>query len=80
MLDERYCTYPDGIQSPDGRIHIVYDQERFNGRILMATVREEDVRAGKLVSKDASLKTLVRSAVSVNQGGVNAATSPKELK
>ena len=78
LLDERPCSYPDGIQSPDGRIHIVYDQERTNGQILMASIREEDVRAGKVVSKDASLKTLVRSAVSVNQGGVNAATSPKE--
>ena len=80
LLDERPCSYPDGIQSPDGRIHIVYDQERLNGRILMASIREEDVRAGKLVSKDASLKTLVRTAVSVKHGGADAATPPKEPK
>lgn len=70
LLDERHCSYPDGIQSPDGRIHVVYDQERHNGRILMANVREEDVRAGKLVSKDAAMKTLVHDA----------ATAPKETK
>jgi hypothetical protein len=67
LLDERHCSYPDGIQSSDGRIHIVYDQERVNGRILMATLREEDVRAGKLVSQDASLKTLVYGAASTKR-------------
>jgi hypothetical protein len=30
----------------------------------MATIREEDVRAGKVVSQDASLKTLVCGAAS----------------
>ncbi|MBU6302298.1 MAG: glycoside hydrolase [Verrucomicrobia bacterium] len=64
LLDERPCSYPDGIQSPDGRIQIVYDQERLNGRIVMATLREEDVRAGKLISRDASLKTPVYQAPS----------------
>jgi hypothetical protein len=67
LLDKRHCSYPDGIQSPDGRIHVVYDQERHNGRILMASVREDDVRAGKLVSKDAALKTLVYAAASMSR-------------
>jgi hypothetical protein len=68
LLEERGCSYPDGIQSPDGRIHIVYDQGRTNGQILMATIREEDVRAGKLISKDALLKTLVLSSLRMNRG------------
>ena len=80
LLEERHCSYPDGIQSPDGRIHIVYDQGRANGQILMATLREEDVLAGKLVSKDALLKTLVRRSVSTKRDGADTATSPKESK
>ncbi|MBU6180230.1 MAG: hypothetical protein KGR69_11230, partial [Verrucomicrobia bacterium] len=60
-----------------GRIHIVYDQERQNGRILMATIREEDVRAGKLVSKDASMKILVHGAAGGRRGGAEAAPAPK---
>ena len=46
----------------------------------MAILREEDVRAGKLVSKDALLKTLVRRSVSVKHDGADTATSPKESK
>jgi hypothetical protein len=34
----------------------------------MATIREEDVRAGKLISKDALLKTLVLSSLRMNRG------------
>jgi len=68
LLEERGCSYPDGIQSPDGRIHIAYDQGRANGQILMATLREEDVRAGKLVSQDVALKTLVISSLGMNHG------------
>ena len=33
----------------------------------MATIREEDVRAGKVVSQDASLKTLVYGAASTKR-------------
>ena len=41
--------------------------------------REEDVQAGKLVSKDASLKNLVKSKqLGMNRGVANAATSPEE--
>jgi hypothetical protein len=52
MLDEREdVTYPDGVQAPDGTIYIVYDHQRTPlGEILMATFREEDVRAGKPLS------------------------------
>ena len=52
MLDEREdVTYPDGVQAADGTIYIIYDHQRTPaGEILMATFREEDVRAGKPVS------------------------------
>ena len=58
MLDEREkVTYPDGVQSPDGTIHIVYDYNRTpDGAVLMATFREDDVRAGKAVSEKVILR------------------------
>ena len=50
LLDERICSYPDGVQSKDGNIYVVYDQVRPGGQILMAVFTEEDVAAGKPVS------------------------------
>ncbi len=47
LLDERNgVSYPDGFQSPDGRIFISYDRERAAEReILLAVFTEEDVAA-----------------------------------
>lgn len=52
MLDEREdVTYPDGVQSEDGRIWIIYDHQRTPlGEVLMATFNERDVRAAKPVT------------------------------
>ncbi len=55
LLDERVgVSYPDGFQTPDGRIYIVYDYRRgdkwANGtdrEILFAVFTEKDVAAGK---------------------------------
>ncbi|HBJ87983.1 MAG TPA: hypothetical protein DDZ88_29825 [Verrucomicrobiales bacterium] len=64
LLDERNAvSYPDGFESPDGLIHILYDWNRHSdAEILMAKFREEDVLAGKIVSKDAKLLLLVNKA------------------
>lgn len=64
MLDERLgVSYPDGQQTPDGLIRIIYDYNRVSDRnILMATFREEDVTAGKPVSSDVRLRQLVSTA------------------
>ncbi len=64
MLDERNAvSYPDGFESPDGLIHILYDWNRHtDAEILMAKFREEDVLAGKIVSLDAKLRMLVNKA------------------
>lgn len=64
MLDERNAvSYPDGFESPDGLIHILYDWNRHtDAEILMAKFREEDVLAGKIVSKDAKLLMLANKA------------------
>jgi predicted neuraminidase len=64
LLDERSAvSYPDGFESPDGQIRILYDWNRHtDAEILMASFREEDVLAGEVVSSDAKLKILVNKA------------------
>ncbi len=64
LLDERESiSYPDGKQSADGTIHIIYDFARRNEmEILMASFTEADVAAGKLVSKESKLKKIVNKA------------------
>jgi len=61
LLDERSgISYPDGDQSPDGLIRVIYDYNRTTDRsILMAVFREEDVVAGKNVSGGVRLRQLV---------------------
>jgi hypothetical protein len=64
LLDERSgVSYPDGQQTADDLIHIIYDFSRTGSRhILMATFREEDVAAGKPISDDVQLRQLVSEA------------------
>jgi hypothetical protein len=64
LLDERSSvSYPDGFEAPDGLIHILYDWNRHSdAEILLAKFREEDVLAGKLVSKDSKLLMLANKA------------------
>jgi sialidase-1 len=63
LLDKRtVVSYPDIAQAPNGDIYVHYDRNRGSeAEILFARFREEDVRAGKVVSKDASLKSVVKS-------------------
>lgn len=65
ILDERESSYPDGVQAADGTIYIIYDHQRYTlnrdgkegvGSVQMAMFREEDVRAGQLVSVNARLQ------------------------
>ncbi|WP_417390379.1 sialidase family protein [Gimesia sp.] len=64
LLDERSgVSYPDGVQSEDGTIYIIYDFARARDKkILMATFTEADVLAGKPVSEEARLRVLVNQA------------------
>jgi len=64
LLDDRMnVSYPDGVQSDNGTIYIVYDRERFTAReILMATFLEKDVREGKGVSRAARFRIVVNRA------------------
>ncbi len=64
LLDDRAeVSYPDGIQAPDGTIHILYDWNRHtDAEILLAKFREEDVLAGKFQSPGAKPRMLVNKA------------------
>jgi hypothetical protein len=70
LLDERHpVSYHDIAQAPNGDIYVHYDRDRGGAaEILFARFREEDVKAGKPVSKDASLKNVVKSKLGMNHG------------
>ena len=68
LLDERESSYPDGIQTEDGTLYIIYDHQRYTlnragqrgaGSVVMATFREKDIRAGKPVTDKARLHQIV---------------------
>lgn len=65
MLDERgSVSYPDGDQTPDGTIFVVYDFERYGAKeIYVARVTEADILAGKIVSPKSRLKILANKAL-----------------
>ncbi len=64
LLDERRgVSYPDGVQSPDGTIYIIYDFSRTGAKqIFMATFNEEDVLQKKIVSDKGRLRVLINQA------------------
>jgi len=61
LLDERdNVSYPDGVETEEGLIYIVYDRERFKDReIYMAVFTEEDVLAGQCVTSQARMKVKI---------------------
>ena len=68
LLDERESSYPDGVQAGNGTIYIIYDHQRYTlnrdgregaGAVLMATFREEDVRAARPVSDKVRLQVTI---------------------
>ena len=61
LLDERnQVSYPDAAIGEDGRITVIYDRERYNAReILTASITEEDILAGKLVSDGSFLRAVI---------------------
>ncbi len=53
-------SYPDAVESNDGRIYIVYDRNRQTDQeILMTVITEEDIMAGELISAESRTKILV---------------------
>ncbi len=69
LLDDRdNVSYPDAVESDDGRIYVIYDRERHDAReILMAVFTEEDVAAGSPVTGQARMRCLVNKVVPVAQ-------------
>lgn len=61
LLDERLSvSYPDGDQTADGRIFIIYDRDRKEaGDVLLAVFTEEDVAAGRLQDPRSALRLQV---------------------
>ncbi len=64
LLDERLAvSYPDGDQGADGRIYLIHDYNRHTDReILLSSITEEDIAAGKLVDPESRLRLLVNKA------------------
>jgi hypothetical protein len=66
ILEERGCSYPDGVQAEDGRIYVIYDHGRRKEKmILMACFTEEDVLSAKFASPRSRQKMLVNQATGV---------------
>jgi hypothetical protein len=66
LLDERAgISYPDGQETQDGLIRVIYDYNRTKERdILFATFREADALAGRDVSGAVCLRQIVSSGQS----------------
>ena len=64
MIDERVgVSYPDGVQSPEGVIYLIYDYARQADKaIWMATFTEGDVLNGAWASGHARQRVLVNQA------------------
>ncbi|MDD4870748.1 MAG: sialidase family protein [Kiritimatiellae bacterium] len=64
MLDERTgVSYPDGVQSPDGTIYVIYDFSRTGEKqIFMAVFTEDDVIKGQWTSSKARQRVLINQA------------------
>lgn len=75
LLDERRCSYPDGQQSVDGRIYIIYDHGRGSDQeILMASFTEKEAMAGDywsvLYHPGRKISGKARRRMLVGRGGV----------
>jgi hypothetical protein len=64
LLDERKgVSYPDGVQAEDGTIYIIYDHNRSADKeILLAKFNEDDLRQGKLSSKQGAFRLQINAA------------------
>ena len=78
MIDTRPgISYPDGVQSRDGTIYLIYDYSRTGQKqVLMATFKEDDATSGKWSSAATRQRVLVNQATFVPLD-VRAASLPK---
>lgn len=63
LLDARSgVSYPDVCQTPDGRIHIIYDYNRYTDReILLASITEADIDAGAIHAGSALCRVIAKA-------------------
>lgn len=60
---ERSISYPDAVESEDGRLFIIYDRGRNTFReILMAQISEEEIINGTLCRQDSYLRRIISKA------------------
>ncbi len=89
LIDGRSgVSYPDVTEAPDGRILLIHDLGRYRGgekAILVSAFREADIRAGKIVSADSKLNSVVNRALGYgnhaelrDEAAVSKAMPPKE--
>lgn len=63
LIPERGLSYPDAVESDDGRIFIIYDRGRTVCReILMAQITEEDIIRGTVIRQDSYLSRIISKA------------------
>jgi hypothetical protein len=58
LLDERTTSYPDGTETKNGSLYLIYDQQRYTRdaqQILFARITEADILAGKVVTPTSRL-------------------------
>lgn len=79
LLDERTGgSYPDGVQSQDGVIYIIYDYDRLGEKkIYMATFTQRDILAGECASDQVRLRVVVNRATGVNPRRAGKASAAK---
>ena len=68
VLDERESSYPDGAQTADGTLYVIYDHQRYTlnragehgvGSVQMARITEADLRAGRLITPTSRLQQVI---------------------
>ena len=61
LLKSGNGSYPDGDQAPDGTIYVTFDDDRYGQqKIYLAEFTEQDVRAGKAVSRQCAVGDRIR--------------------
>lgn len=70
LLDAREgVSYPDGVEAPDGTIHVIYDRDRRGDKeILVTRFTEDDILQAGPGSADRPPRTVVNKATGPNPG------------
>jgi hypothetical protein len=71
-----FVSYPDGVQGEDGTLFIIDDHQLYTlnragkrgaSSVVMATFREGDVRATRVITEQASLRVVITQLQKANQ-------------